>query len=44
MLVSCLHYCLTLMMEATYPSEKSVHFQRTTWLYVVEDRTIKIQL
>jgi hypothetical protein len=41
MLISCLAYSSTMMMEATYYSDMSVHFQRTTRLYIPEDRTFK---
>jgi hypothetical protein len=38
-LVSCLTYSLTLKMEATSFSKKSVEFGRTTRLYIPEDRS-----
>jgi hypothetical protein len=38
-LVSGLVYYSTSKMEATYSSETSVDFQRTTWHYILEDRT-----
>jgi hypothetical protein len=38
-LASCLAYSMTLNMEATRSSEKSVHFQRTTLYYIPEDRS-----
>jgi hypothetical protein len=41
MLVSCLAYFSTLKMEATCFSEASVEFQRTTWRYIPEDRTLQ---
>jgi hypothetical protein len=40
MLVSCLAYSSTLNMEAICSSENSVNFQRTTWHYISEDRTL----
>jgi hypothetical protein len=40
LLVSCEAYSLTLKIEATCSSETSVYFQRTTWCYVLEDRTL----
>jgi hypothetical protein len=40
-LVSCLAYSSTLKMEATYSSETSVDFRRTTWRYIPEDRTLQ---
>jgi hypothetical protein len=40
MLVTYLSYSSTLKMEGTYSSETSVEFQRTTWHYIPEDRTI----
>jgi hypothetical protein len=45
MLAACFHaafsdYLSTLRMEATCSSEMSVDFQRTTWRYVAEDRTL----
>jgi hypothetical protein len=43
MLVSCLAYSSTLKMEATYTSETSVYFQRTTWRYIAEDRALLMQ-
>jgi hypothetical protein len=30
-------------MEATSSSETSVHFRRTTWRYIAEDRTLQAQ-
>jgi hypothetical protein len=39
-LVSCLAYSSTLKMEAICSSETSVDFQRTTWRYIPEDRTL----
>jgi hypothetical protein len=33
-------YYSVLKMEATFYSEKSVDFQRTTWRYIPEDRTL----
>jgi hypothetical protein len=39
-LLSCLAYCSTLKMEATYSSEASVSFQRTTWHCILEDTTL----
>jgi hypothetical protein len=39
-LVSCLSYLSTLKIEATYSSETAVDFQRTTWRYIPEDRTV----
>jgi hypothetical protein len=38
MLVSCSAYCPTLQNKATCFSETLVHFQWTTWLYILEDR------
>jgi hypothetical protein len=32
---------LTLKMEATFFSETSVNFQRNTWCYISEDRTLR---
>jgi hypothetical protein len=43
-LVSCLSYSSTLKIEATCSSEASVNFQRTTWRYFTEDRTLKYRL
>jgi hypothetical protein len=40
MLVSCLAYSVTLKMEATCSSKTLVDFQRTTWHYIPEDRTL----
>jgi hypothetical protein len=42
MLVSCLAYSSTLMMEVTWFSEISVHSQQTTRRYIPEDRALKI--
>jgi hypothetical protein len=42
MLVPCSAYSSTLKIEAISSSETSVDFQRTTWRYVPEDRTLKI--
>jgi hypothetical protein len=39
MLVSCLAYSSTLMIEAIRPSETPVDFYRATWRYIPEDRT-----
>jgi hypothetical protein len=39
-LVPCSAYSVTLKMEAIYSSETSVYFQRTTWCYIPEDRTL----
>jgi hypothetical protein len=39
-LVSCLAYSSTLKMAATCSSETSVDFQRITWRYIPEDRTL----
>jgi hypothetical protein len=44
MWASSLTYSLTLKMEVTCSSETSVDFQRTTWHYIPEDRTLKIGL
>jgi hypothetical protein len=38
MLVSCLTYSYTLRVEAKYPIETSVDFQRATRLYILEER------
>jgi hypothetical protein len=43
MLVSCLVYYSTLMMESTYCSEKSVDFQRTTWRYILDNKILRPQ-
>jgi hypothetical protein len=40
-LVSCLAYSLTLKKEVTCSSETSVDYQRTTWHYIPEDRTLQ---
>jgi hypothetical protein len=40
MQISCLAYSVTVKMGATYSSEMSVDFQRTTWRYIPEDRTL----
>jgi hypothetical protein len=40
MLISCLAYPSTLKMEVTCSTETSVDFQRTTWRYIPEDRTL----
>jgi hypothetical protein len=40
MLVSCLVYALTLKMEETCPSKKSVDFQWTAQRYIPEDRSL----
>jgi hypothetical protein len=40
MLISCLAYFSTLKMEAACSSETPVDFQRTTWRYIPEDRTL----
>jgi hypothetical protein len=37
---SCLAYSSTLKMEATYPSETLVGFQRITERYISQDRTL----
>jgi hypothetical protein len=39
-LVSCSAYSSNLNMEAPCSSEKSVNFQRTTWSYISEDRSL----
>jgi hypothetical protein len=39
-LVYCLTYSLTLKMEATYSSETSTNFQRTTRRYIPEDKNL----
>jgi hypothetical protein len=39
-LISSIIYTSTLKMEATYPSETSIDFQRTTLRYISEDRTL----
>jgi hypothetical protein len=39
--VSCLAYSSTLKMKATWSSETSVDFQRTTRRYIPEDRTLQ---
>jgi hypothetical protein len=41
MLVDCLAYSSTLKMGATYSSETSIDFQRTTGLYIPDDRTLQ---
>jgi hypothetical protein len=38
--VSYLTYSSTLKIEATYSSETSVEFHRTTWRYIPQDRTV----
>jgi hypothetical protein len=40
-LVSFFAYSCTLKMEATCSSETSVDFQRSTWRYIPEDRTLQ---
>jgi hypothetical protein len=40
MLVLCMAYSSTLKKEETCPSETSFDFQRTTWRYIPEDRTL----
>jgi hypothetical protein len=40
MLVSCLAYSSTLMMEVVCSSETPVDFQRTTLRYIAEDREL----
>jgi hypothetical protein len=42
MLVDCLTSSSTLKLEATFPSEASVDFQRTTQSYIPEDRTLPL--
>jgi hypothetical protein len=37
---SCLAYSSTLNIDATLSSETSVDYQRTTWHYIPEDRTL----
>jgi hypothetical protein len=44
MMGSCLVDCRTLKMEATYSSETSVNFQRTTRSFIPEDRTLHNRL
>jgi hypothetical protein len=39
-LISCLAYSSTLKMEATYSSETSADFQRTTLLYIPNARIL----
>jgi hypothetical protein len=39
-LLSCLSYSSTLKMEALCSSETSIEFQRTTWRYIREERTL----
>jgi hypothetical protein len=39
-LISCLDFSLILKMEATCSSETSADFQRTTQIYIPEDRTL----
>jgi hypothetical protein len=39
-LVSCLAYTSPLMMDATFSSETSVNFYRTTLHYILEDGNI----
>jgi hypothetical protein len=39
-IVLVLVWLTTLKMEATFSSETSVDFQRTTWLYIPEERTL----
>jgi hypothetical protein len=41
---SSLVYSVTLNMDATRSSEKSVDFQRATWCYIPEDRTLRNHL
>jgi hypothetical protein len=36
-----LAYSSTLKTEATYSSETSAEFQRTTWSYIAEDQTVQ---
>jgi hypothetical protein len=43
-LVSCLAYSSILKMEVICSSETSFDFQRTTWRYVAEDRTLLLLL
>jgi hypothetical protein len=40
MLVSCLAYSSTVTVEAKYSSEIPVDFQRATWRYIPEERTL----
>jgi hypothetical protein len=40
-LVLCLAYSLNQKMEATCSSETSLDFQRTTWRYIPEERTLR---
>jgi hypothetical protein len=40
MLVSCVAYSSTLKMEETCSSERALGFQRTTWRYIPEDKTL----
>jgi hypothetical protein len=42
MLVSCLTNYSTLKIEAIFFSETSIGFQRITWRYNIEDRTLRI--
>jgi hypothetical protein len=35
--VACMSYSSSLEMKATYPSETSVDFKRTSWHYIPED-------
>jgi hypothetical protein len=44
LLVSPLTYSSTPKIEVTCSSEKSVDIQRTTWLYILEDRTLLYEL
>jgi hypothetical protein len=41
MLVSCLAYTSTLSMEARFSCEKFVEFERTTWEYIPENRSLQ---
>jgi hypothetical protein len=43
MLVSCLAHSSTLKIEATCSSETPVDFERTTWRYIPQDRTLALR-
>jgi hypothetical protein len=41
-LVSCWAYSSAIKIEVTCSSETSADFQRTTWRYIPEDRTLQV--
>jgi hypothetical protein len=40
-LVSCSEFSSALRMVATFSSETSIDFQRTTWRYITEERILR---